>query len=485
MAVSGRTSKISAVIATICIFIYIVAIALGVVQIIENNGQRRSLAENEFYDLADRASSSAVFLGFMSEAYQETIKDFIAGSETLLGVIITGSEGEYAFERHPGSGIVWAGDSPRFKTGAGFPGDPFLLYLRIEGQRNVTIQAIYSPFESSLILKVLRNTLLAVLAALAIALITLLAEVTSKNKAAHYRSEESDGSRETDESEEETGESYAADSVPEPDASTGGFVPDRVFVTRHSSKTEYTPVSKWTEKSKFKPEPEEKEDFQVPPHKEEKTKIPVYGSFSAENPPVEEAPDIEIPAEDTTAPDSPSEETPKGLYTQRGNIGWESYTHDRLNSELHRCASFEQDLVFMVMEFKETEGLSDALYREFADEAVGFFGLRDLIFEKGGNGLSVIIPSADLEQGIGKSEEFRNRIIAKMAESIYIGSESLGTQLRIGLSSRSGRLIEADRVLLESTRALEKALEDPSSPIMAFKSDPEKYREFLKGRLQS
>ena len=505
MAVSGRTSKISSIIATLCIFIYIVAIAFGAVQIIENNGQRRSLAEKEFYDLTDRASSSAVILGFMSEAYRETIKDFIAGSETLLGVIITGSDGEFAFERYQGSGIVWSANSPRFKTGAGFIGEPFLLYLRIEGQRNVTIQAIYSPFESALILKVLRNTLLAVLAALAIALITLLVEITFKKKTAYYQSEETDSTDASDSTDENVylDESAASE---ESTGETRQFVPDRVFVTRSTKRDEYPTVSKWVDDPEIQadaegpdilPEAEgpdiqgdaeEPEDFQTPFDKtlaelsklvqEREPEIPVSETILEEKPPVSQETEVEIPWKDLPIE---LEETPQGLFSPRSNIGWESYTRDRLTSELHRCASSEQDLVFIAMDFRGTEGINDTLYRQIADEAVSLFGLRDLIFERGGRGLSVIVPGVDLDHGIGKSEDFRNRIIARMAESLKDRIESPGAELCIGLSSRSGRLLEADRMMLESSRALEKALEDPASPIMAFKSDPEKYREYLKG----
>jgi len=207
---------------------------------------------------------------------------------------------------------------------------------------------------------------------------------------------------------------------------------------------------------------------------EEEPEIPI--EEPAENENNNPVPDVEIPDE---VPD----ETPQGLFTPRGNIGWESYTHDRLNSELHRCASFEQDLVFLVMEFRNIEKISNGLYRQFADEAVSFFAMRDLIFEKGEKGLSVIIPSVDLEQGIAKSEEFHSKIITELPEFFRKTNTDPGTELCIGLSSRSGRLIEAERLMLEAARALEKALGDPVSPIMAFKSDPEKYREFIKGRI--
>ena len=96
---SARISKISTFVAAICIAIYIMAIGAGAVRISDSIGTRRNNAEREFYDLADRASSSAVFMGFMSGPYQESIRDYLGASEALLGVIITDSSGEHTFER--------------------------------------------------------------------------------------------------------------------------------------------------------------------------------------------------------------------------------------------------------------------------------------------------------------------------------------------------------------------------------------------------
>lgn len=398
----------SAVIAALCIVVYVLAIASAAVQIVENMGERRDRAEIEFYDLADRATQSAVFLGFMSVPYQETIRDFIAGSETLLGVIISGSNGEYAFERYQGSGIAWSADAPRLKA-RGIQREPFYLPLRIEGQRNVNIQAIYSGIDSDFFLKVLRNTLLAILAALSIALIVLMVELTRKKKA----------------------------------TTPAGTSPGMESSKKAAREVEIIRRPDFGETIKGAAEPAlvDFEDF------DEEAAIPVDG-------------------------DEETGSAPTGLFTPRGNIGWEAYTGDRLASELHRCASFEQDLVFIAIDFGDGNLPNEKQYRQFAEEAVEFFSSRDLVFEKGENGLSVIVPSMNLEQGIAKSEEFRNRIALKLAEP------STG-ELCVGLSSRSGRLIDADRLMREAYRALEKASEDPSSPVVAFKSDPEKYREFI------
>jgi hypothetical protein len=56
------------------------------------------------------------------------------------------------------------------------------------------------------------------------------------------------------------------------------------------------------------------------------------------------------------------------------------------------------------------------------------------------------------------------------------------SNLFIGLSSRSGRLLNAERIMFECNQALEKAKSDPKSSIIAFKSDPEKYRAFIRNQ---
>jgi hypothetical protein len=178
-----------------------------------------------------------------------------------------------------------------------------------------------------------------------------------------------------------------------------------------------------------------------------------------------------------TPPAGSTKERPNGLYSPRSNIGWEAYTHDRLASELHRCAASEQDLVVLLMECGGSVNCDNNLYRKIADEAVDLFNLQDLMFEYGSQGIAVIIPGEDINQGISHAEKFRNRIY-KTCYDAFINNNDL----LVGMSSRSGRLIDAQRLLLEASRALGKAREDNQAPIVAFKSDPEKYREFIRNR---
>jgi hypothetical protein len=126
------------------------------------------------------------------------------------------------------------------------------------------------------------------------------------------------------------------------------------------------------------------------------------------------------------------------------------------------------------MAFVQPEKLSKEQFRRFADESVLFFEHRDLIFEYREQGISVICPNYGLEQGFSNAEEFNSRILNKLPRPI--GSK---VDLRFGISSRAGRLIDAGRIMLEAGEALKRAISDPASHIVAFKSDPEKYRQYI------
>jgi hypothetical protein len=163
----------------------------------------------------------------------------------------------------------------------------------------------------------------------------------------------------------------------------------------------------------------------------------------------------------------------------RSSAGMESHTKERLDSKLQSCSAAEQDLALILMELSLTAGFAvgddSSVYRKFTDRALQFFGNRDLIFERGDRGISIILPGSSLEDGFEKAKQFHNLMLTSLPEIFPHRSD-----LRIGISARSGRLLGSDRLLLEASRALEKTNLAPESPIIAFKSDIEKYRAFVK-----
>jgi hypothetical protein len=429
--------KISSIIALFCIVIYIAALGFAAYQVYTNIGERHNAAEQEFFDLADLVSAAGLS-GFMTESFQETVRSAVIRSETLQGLIISGSYGpEFTFERSPGKFITQADGTPRFISRFGVFPRPFFSPLSIEGTRNVTISAVSDYLDYGMFTDILKQTLTAVLAALAIAFLTLLIDALAvKNRVYAGPPEEA-----------EPGFDIPESAVPKPN------IPDLSI-----------------------PEPDTSDisDLTIP-----EPDIPDIPDLTIPEPDISDIPDLTIPEPDTSdisepepGAEGPNTGGPQGLYAPHSNIGWEAYTRDRLAAELHRCAAGEQDLVLIIMEIIPPG--EDEFYYQIAEAAVKFFGLRDLMFERGSRGVSLIIPNIDLDRGFSKAEQFRNRLSGS-----FPGIFPEKNDLRIGLSSRSGRLVDADRLLLEASQALKKARDDPASSIIAFKSDPEKYRAFI------
>ena len=66
-----------------------------------------------------------------------------------------------------------------------------------------------------------------------------------------------------------------------------------------------------------------------------------------------------------------------------------------------------------------------------------------------------------------------------LADKLYSDICNLinGTNCRIGITSRSIRMVTGERLLLEAEQSIEHS--DASSPIIAFRVDSEKYRQMI------
>lgn len=445
------------IIAFLCIAVYAAALIIGAYRFYINVTSRQAIAEREFYDLTDIASAAGV-LGFMDVPFQEAIQDGLGRSQTLEGAIISGPSGEYAFERQRGTVIRWEGNSPQFVKRFGISATS-AVPLRINELRNVTISAVFRSVDYAYGVTVLKHSLLVILISLTVAFLTFLVEaILVRNQVPEERTrawpsgyddeDEDEESEETEPFEEPPARERAKKSKPESQAEEE-LIPE----TSDAWTEESLNFAGFEAEADFTGDSEDSaEDFNIP-----------EADYSLEAPDEPETPD----SGDGEA------KTPQGLYVPGSNIGWEAYTKDRLEAELHRCASFEQDLTVLLLDFSGTTELTSQQYNELAGMAVSFFNLRDLIFEKGKRGITVILPNMDLDQGVSQAEDFINYLTPVFTDM---------PAFRIGVSSRSGRLVDADRLYFEAAEALGKALHDPVSPIIAFKSDPEKYRAFLRSR---
>jgi len=364
---AGDYTLVGTIIAAVCIVIYLGAMIQAAVRLYLSVEQHRNTAEQEFNHIATLALATGGS-GFMDENFKEIMTSALAFSNSIEALIISGPEGEYAFERQKGNAIVWINNSPRFINKFSFSNQNYLRPLPIQNLRNVNIKAVASAFNYAEFSKILKETLILILIGFVLAFFTMLLQL---------------------------------------------------LLGKSGEKTySYNPARKSTE-----------------------------------------------PQED-------SEDGPKGLFSTRSNIGWEEYTKDRLDAELHRCASTEKDLTLILMEFAGK--INDTQFKQAAEDAVHYFTSRDLLFECGNQGIIVIYPGIDLETGLDKARKFHKRISEKL---LYKHKPKIS--LYIGLTSRSERLLNAGRMLMEVMEALQKAKSDSESSIIAFKSDPDKYRKFI------
>ena len=369
---SAKNSVAGIIVASICILVYLGALVSIIVRINTSMEQQRLVAEQEFFELADRASSAGV-LSFMDETFIEIIQKNLDESRTLEGVIISGPNGEYGFEKNRGKAINYVNGSPRFRNRIDFSRQMLYLPLRIQGLRNVNIQAVAGALDYAELTVILKQALILVASALVLASCALISDSMRKKR------------------------NKAFD---KPKAESG---------------------------------------------KETKSTVSGYSAG--------------------------------GSYSQRGRVVREENTAIRLTEELGRCAAQGQDLTFIAIEYKPSA--DETFYSRFTADAARFFSSRDFVCEKGEKGISVICPGFNLDTGFLNADEFHNRIMGK-----YPDFFKTKTDLCIGLSSRSGRPVNAERLMFEAEEALERAMMDPVSHIVAFKSDPEKYRAFMESRDQ-
>ncbi|MDY5123658.1 MAG: hypothetical protein SPE59_07650 [Treponema sp.] len=158
---------------------------------------------------------------------------------------------------------------------------------------------------------------------------------------------------------------------------------------------------------------------------------------------------------------------PAGLFSPLTGFGWESYLLTRLNSELNRAIASEFDLSLFIFKFPDISRTDDKI-NTICDYLLSHFQFKDLLFEYKEDCLVAIKISTSIDGAI------------EIADTIYKSITDFIKESRcyIGISSRTIRMINGERLLNEAENALKIAQEDVSTPIVAFRADAEKFRRF-------
>lgn len=187
----------------------------------------------------------------------------------------------------------------------------------------------------------------------------------------------------------------------------------------------------------------------------------------------------EIPTEEKTDTDEkvvlPSEEekpsqleNPEGLFNPITGFGWEQYLLTRLDSEINRAIASEIDISLFVIQLPGLEKTSD-IFKNICNYLSIQFQFKDLLFEYKEDCLTAMKISMNIDEALS------------FADKIYFDIKNIiqDKECFIGISSRSIRMVSGERLLHEADNALIHAKEDPDSPIIAFRVDAEKYRQYL------
>ena len=191
-----------------------------------------------------------------------------------------------------------------------------------------------------------------------------------------------------------------------------------------------------------------------------------FDYLSVEN---ETEPEETEASEETIEEDS---ETPKGLFSDKTGFGWESYLEPRLDAELVRAASSELDAALFVINIPGLER-TDPAVKPVCEFLTNVFNYKDMLFEYGEYGYACLYVNMTIDQAMAISEGIYNEI------KKILTANGKDNKVCIGLSTRSLRLVPGSRLLKEAAEAAEKASEQVSMPIVAFRVDHKKYSQFL------
>ncbi|MDR2807840.1 MAG: hypothetical protein LBB43_02405 [Spirochaetaceae bacterium] len=473
--------------------IYLAAIVFTVVRITTIISDRRIKAEREFKEISNVVSVGDK--GFMDEVSKNLVQDALTRSETLQGLIVSGSDNTYPFEREQGIVIpVHNGNGFQFAGWLGFSKEPLFGKL----SDSSTISAIYSIFDYQLLISIFKQSLIAILAAFCIAFIGLLVQFFS-GKSSSLEPVGKDGFLADDDLDlpeldfDDQSDDLDFD-LPELDSDDQSDDLDFSLPELDSDDEQSDDLDFILPEEDFDSQSDDldfslpEEDFDTQPDNLD-FDLPELDSGDDQSDDLDfslpeldsdddqsDDLDFTLPDEDPDTQPDEQEDTANTKEKEQSShqvLAAQSDTAPHLISVLQQCTAQDNDLACVMIESKEVGGSED-LYQSIADEALKFFELTDGIFQKDKRGMSIILPGETLEGCRDKVETFHKQVLDKHGSVFWEPSD-----VCIGISARQGRDIDANRLLLEASTALKKALSDIENPIIAFKVDPARYKAFL------
>ncbi|MBP3710706.1 MAG: diguanylate cyclase [Treponema sp.] len=196
----------------------------------------------------------------------------------------------------------------------------------------------------------------------------------------------------------------------------------------------------------------------------------VYEEYTDENSPYSLA--AHTSDEHTTKNNTEETATPQGLFSPATGLSWEQYLEVRLDSELIRAASSEQDLSLFLLRIPSLS-FADSIAARISAYLSEQFQYNDLLFEYASDGFAIIKENTAIDEAL----IIADTVYASVSKLLKDANAPLSCA--IGISSRSVRMLPGKRLLKEAEEALENALHDAKNPIVAFRANADKYRKLI------
>lgn len=409
-------------------------------------------AERSFSWISKEAVAASVSDGFMTDSFVRKLTDMCRQSRLLSALVVSTPSGTVFAWPEQSSSIKYDMSGKPVITNTSLFMKVYSSNLDIGDGNNgsVVITAVMYVLHPDTIFAASRNSFLVILALLFTTLIIIIASAPGKKKTVLHTSSEKKSAN--------TFEDFTNDSAVDISAA----MDETEKLSQDTFVAEKTEDSADSEIGTASGADEAVTEWQNEVISGSETATDSFTEKSDENKIDVEYP--EISGVDVTKPE--------GLFSPVTGIGWESYLSDRLEAELVRAASSEQDLSLVII---RVSGLlhTDLLSRKIAQVLLDTFKFKDMVFEFGSNGFAGILQNLNLDQAM------------KIADTLYAGIDSLlmsmsyEGQITVGITTRTARLLPAARMIEEAESAAKKAEEEPNLPIVAFRANPEKYRNFV------
>ena len=162
--------------------------------------------------------------------------------------------------------------------------------------------------------------------------------------------------------------------------------------------------------------------------------------------------------------------SPEGLFSPETGLGWESYLKVRLENELNRAISSEVDLAFFIIKIPCIDK-SSSVFKEICEYLTIQFQFKDLLFEYKEDSIAAIKINTNVDEALTFAE--------KLQQDINEILKDYPSKCFIGISTRTVRMMSAERLIKETDEALIHAQEEEDCQIIAFRADATKYRQFM------